>query len=119
MRRTALAIGVLGTVLIMSAPALAYPSKAAISEHQWYCYKNTDIPIYLYFDTDNNYYKGNGEGKYRYKRDVGKIQFRTGPWEEFFGKLHKSEGDWTITIKRDATKKWFATCLDHMWGDYT
>jgi hypothetical protein len=102
----ALMLALLVALLLQASPANAYPSKTHIIQSGWTCFDGNDNPSSLWFNEHDRYFRtSQNSGNYRYNRDLGKINFRTGPWEQFFGKLVRAEttiSGWGLRVKRDS-----------------
>jgi hypothetical protein len=107
-------------VVLVAGTALAYPRKVVLTQGGWTCIRRSDDTVFVMsFTLDDHYSRGQplgGNGNYRYNRDAGKINFRSGPMEEFFGKLSQGLSGWDMSIKRDSNGRRWGSCSNYTAG---
>ncbi|MDQ3986731.1 MAG: hypothetical protein M3280_09570 [Actinomycetota bacterium] len=117
-RMVAVVIGILA-LLVCAGPAYAYPRKSVLTAAGWNCWKNDGTYFLLTLTEDDRYGRSQpvgGQGTYRYNRDAGKVNFRSGPMEDLFGKLSQGLGGWDMRVKRDSTGATWGNCQNYTAG---
>jgi hypothetical protein len=110
---------VIAVFLATAGPAQAFPRKSVLTGAGWNCFKRDMTYFLLSLSMDDHYTRSQplgGNGNYRYNRDAGKVNFRSGPLEDFFGKLSQGLGGWDMTIKRDSNGNRWGDCSNYTAG---
>lgn len=99
-------------VTVFASAASAYPTKDKISSRYECVHKSGQLGMSFKIFDDNTYDPefDTENGEYRYNRDIGRVNFKTGVLNEYFLKVSRDDGGWKYRLRYKSDGRLWGPC---------